>query len=133
MELRSQAEKEIKKYLGCFGGQHQGRLVAVQGSYAEDLGEEREGGDTVCEWKYWLAVTKGKPYKAKDTIKLGFDQINKGTLIVDVQWFELLGNDRHTAGIERASSIHRYKRLPEVCQIRVKSIIPNTNLKWKMI
>ena len=87
----------------------------------------------MCEWKYWLAVTKGKPYKAKDTIKLGFDQINKGTLIVDVQWFELLGNDRHTAGIERASSIHRYKRLPEVCQIRVKSIIPNTNLKWKMI
>jgi hypothetical protein len=98
------------------------------------IAEECEGGDTVCEWKYWLATTKSKPYKATHTIRLPGDTISKKTLIglVDAQWYELIGRNRG-GGVDKAPSVHRYKLLPKTFPIRVKSIIPNTELKWKMI
>ena len=88
----------------------------------------------MCEWKYWLATTKSKPYKATHTIRLPGDTISKKTLIglVDAQWYELIGRNRG-GGVDKAPSVHRYKLLPKTFPIRVKSIIPNTELKWKMI
>jgi hypothetical protein len=71
---------------------------------------------------YWLLRTRSKPYHLRSSIKSkqrGVPGIRKGTLVVKAQWYDAID-----------STGRKYKLLPEIVHVTVRSIIQEQELEF---